>query len=351
MKLKKLICVVMSLLFVMSAFGLTAFANEKNFVSVSDGINALRNEFYIDKASSGGGYALDYACFSPTFEGDTNKYPVVLFLHGIGHGGYKGSQLDDSDMPYWASSELQQRFTEGGAFIVLPRAPEDSLVYWNKSLIEAVRCVIDDIIAKYGNNVDASKIFIAGASAGGEMTVNMIKAFPEYFAGAVVMAPTGTYSSQDTSAFKNVPVWLISSSKDPVISYPTSIVPLWNNIIKTNKQPDKCRFSVISDVKIPSGSSASDNHHVAKVITYDFHMLDGSAYVNTTHKDGNGNTLNLTSPNGIIGWMNTLSSEFGGEKGDGSGNVSVSGFTKIFAGIRNFFLKIVDMFQRLFGLK
>lgn len=115
MKFKKLICAVMSLLFVMSAFGLTAFANEKNFVSVSAGINALRNGFYIDKAPSGGGYALDYACFSPTFDGDTQKYPVVLFLHGIGHGGYKGSQLDDSDMPYWASSELQQRFTEGGA--------------------------------------------------------------------------------------------------------------------------------------------------------------------------------------------------------------------------------------------
>lgn len=349
---KKIISVFLSVIFLMSAFAVFgSAANRKTALPTSAGIKALRDEFSIDVAPEADGYALDYAYYSPVGNNDNTKYPLVIFLHGIGHGDYKGSQLDDSDMPYWASNELQSRFSEGGAFILLPRAPEHKLVYWSESLIASLRSVIDDMIAKHGDNIDTSKIFIGGLSAGGEMTWNMIIAFPEYFAGAFPMAPTGTVSASDVKKCADVPIWMIASSKDPVISYIATITPLWNNVCKYNNNLADCRFSSFTNVTEPDGSKASDNHHMAKVITYDFHKFDGSTYPNVTHVDGNGNSITLNSPNGIIYWMNGLSSSYGGDSGSGTGNTNVSVLDDFFNMIRNFFLKIVNLFQRLFGLQ
>lgn len=325
-------------------------AGRKPALRTSAGIEALRAEFEQDVAPEAGGHALDYAYYSPVGKNDNTKYPLVIFLHGIGHADYVGAQLDDSDFPYWASSELQSRFDEGGAFILLPRAPEHKLIYWGETLIESLRAVIDDVIAKHGDNIDTTKIFIGGSSAGGEMTWKMIVAFPEYFAGAFPIASTGTVSENDVIVSSDVAIWMISSKKDPVVNYTTITTPLWNKVVKYNAHPENCRLSSFDKVTEPAGNSASDNHHMAKVVTYDFHMLDGSTYPNVTTVNGNGQKVSLVSPNGIISWMNSLSSEFDGSAGDGSGNVNVSVFDTIFGVIRNFFLKIVNIFQRILGL-
>lgn len=349
--MKKFFAVFMALCLCLIPLAVNAgAAGRKPALRTSAGIEALRDEFDHDVAPQAGGYALDYAYYSPVGKNDNGKYPLVIFLHGIGHADYVGAQLDDSDFPYWASHELQSRFDEGGAFILLPRAPEHKLVYWGTTLIESLRAVIDDMIAKHGDNIDTTKIFIGGSSAGGEMTWNMIISFPEYFAGAFPIASTGTVTEADTLYCSDVPVWMISSKKDPVVNYNLVTLPLWENVLKHNTQPDKCRLSSFENVVEPAGASASDNHHMAKTVTYDFHMLDGSTYPNVTTIDGNGLKLNLKSPNGLIYWMNTLSSSFEGDAADGTGNTSVSIFDTIIGFFRNIGLKIVNIFQRILGL-
>ena len=206
------------------------------------------------------------------------------------------------------------------------------------------------MLEKYGDNIDTSKIFIGGSSAGGEMTWDMIVAFPEYFAGAFPIAATGTVSAADTKKCADVAIWMISSTKDPVISYIATTKPLWNNVCDNNNNPEKCRLTSFSTVREPDGGKASDNHHMAKTVTFDMHMLDGSAYSDVAHVNGLGEEITLESPDGMIYWMNSISSAYGGESGDGSGNISVNIFTNIGDAIRNFFLKIVNLFQRLFGL-
>ncbi len=349
--LKKSFAIIIAILLLFPCLTVNSGASSgKAALPTSAGIQALRDEFESDVAPKAGGYALDYCYYSPVGANDNTKYPLVIFLHGIGHADYVGAQLDDSDFPYWASAELQSRFTSGGAFILLPRAPEHNLVYWGTSLIESLRSVIDDMIAKHGKNIDTTRIFIGGSSAGGEMTWNMIVAFPEYFAGAFPIAATGTVTADNVKTCKSVAIWMLASIKDPVISYVATTTPLWNNVCKYNDRPALCRLSSFSNVVEPAGSSASDNHHMAKVVTYDLHMLDGSTYKNVTTKDGNGNAVTLDSPNGMITWMNSVSSEYEGSHGSGSGNTSVNGITRALSLIRNFFLKIVNIFQRMFGL-
>ena len=325
-------------------------SSRKEALPTSAGIQALRDEFDSDVAPKAGAYALDYCLYSPTGENDSTKYPLVIFLHGIGHADYVDAQLDDSDFPYWASAELQSRFTEGGAYILLPRAPEHQLVYWGNTLIEPLRAVIDDVIAKHGENIDTTKIFIGGSSAGGEMTWNMISAFPEYFAGAFPIAATGTVTAEDAKNCADVAVWMISSKKDPAVNYTLVTQPLWKMLLENNSNPASCRLSSFENVTEPAGNAASDNHHMAKTVTYDLHMLDGSTYPYLETIDGKGNVVKLDSPNGLMYWMNSLSSDYDGTPTDDAGNANVNFFTYIISLIRNLGLKLVNIVQRMLGL-
>ena len=342
------IFIAAAIIFLMS--GVSASAQRKSALSTSAGVVALRNEFDSGAAPKAGGYALDYCYYSPVGSNDKTKYPLVIYLHGIGHGSSVGSQLADSDMAYWASSELQARFSQGGAFILLPRAPENKMVYWGTSLLESLRMVIDNFIDLHGANIDTTRIFIGGSSAGAEMTWDMIVAFPEYFAGAFPIAATGIVTDRDTKACSDVAIWMFASTLDPVINYVTTTLPLWNNVCSNNNHPENCRLSSFTSVVAPGGDATSDNHHMAKVVTYDMHMLDGSTYPNVSTENGLGNTVALHSPNGMIYWMNSVSSDYTGSQGIGSGNINMTLISDAINSGRNIFLKLVNIIQNLFDL-
>ena len=350
-KITKILSLVLAVVLCLTSLSVSAFAaGRKPALPTSYGITSLRNEFSRDVAPKEGKYALDYCYYSPVGTRDNTKYPLVIFLHGIGHADYEGAQLADSYMPYWASQELQSRFTQGGAFILLPRAPEDKMIYWSNVLLEPLRAVIDDMIAKHGKNIDTTRIFISGSSAGAEMVWNMIVAYPQYFAGAFPIAATGTVTTSDIKLCSSVPVWMIASSKDPVVSYNTETKPLWNNVLQYNDNPSKCRLTTFTDVVDPSGAATAGNHHMATVVTYDLHTLKGGIYPNATTIDGNGNVITLKSPNGIISWLNTLSSSFNGVSEGGTGNTTVTPLNGVLSIFRNLILKIVNIFQRIFIL-
>lgn len=347
----KVLSLVMAVILCLTSLSVCAFAaGRKPALPTSYGITALRNEFSKDVAPKAGNHALDYCYYSPVGNRDKTKYPLVIFLHGIGHADHEGAQLADSDMPYWASSELQSRFSEGGAFILLPRAPEDKMVYWSNVLLEPLRSVIDDMIAKHGDNIDTTRIFIGGSSAGAEMVWNMLVAYPEYFAGAFPIAATGTVTEADVKLCSSVPVWMFACTKDPVVNYAAETTPLWKNVCANNAVPAKCRLTTFTSVVEPGGQSSAGNHFMAKVVTYDMHMLSGAAYPNATTVNGLGQTLTLNSPNGIIYWMNSLSSSYNGATGSGTGNSTVTPINGILSIFRNLILKIVNIFQKIFIL-
>ncbi len=349
---KRIVVFSLVLSLCLSIFSLGTFAESqrKPTLPTSAGIQALRDEFQSDVAPKENGYALDYCYYSPKGENDDTKYPIVIFLHGIGHADYVNAQLDDSDMPYWASTELQGRFESGGAYILLPRAPEDRMVYWNTDLQSPLRALIDDFILKHKDNVDTTKIFISGSSAGGEMAWNMITTYPEYFAGAFPIAATGAVTQSDVKVCADVAIWMIASTKDPAVNYTLVTTPLWNNVCEFNNNKANCRLTSLTEVVEPQGSSASDNHHMAKVITYDLHMLDGSTYPNATTVNGNGETVNLTSPNGLIYWMNEVSSDFDGTPAQEDTNFITAFVQRIVNIVRNLGLKVVNIIQRILGL-
>lgn len=315
----------------------------KQALPLSAGLTALRNQFETGYADE-----LDYCYYSPAGENDTEKYPVVIYLHGIGHGSSVGSQLADSSMATWASAELQERWTDtGGAYILLPRCPEDKTQYWNKSLIDPLRNLIDCFIEDHSENVDTSRIFIGGSSAGGEMTWDMAIAYPDYFAGIYPLAATGTRSEEDIKACKDVSIWVFASERDPLVNYSLNVIPQWEKICAYNSDPANCRLSTFTQVLNPDGTKGDSNHRLYTTIMYDLFTVDGSTYPNVTTQNGKGLTVNIVGGKGIISWMCNTHSDFDGTPSTSNSVPGMIDFMLI--PIRNIIFRIANIIQRILG--
>ena len=351
--MKKLLSVIISVILIFSALPLCVNADfvPKEPLSVTDGIEALRSQFESGEGPKEGLMSLDYRYYSPVGTEDTNKYPLVIFLHGIGHGDREGSQLNDSDMPYWSSKEFQERFDNaGGAFILLPRAPEELNLYWSEDFIKPLRALIDDFIAQHRENIDTTRISITGSSAGGGMVWFMLEAFPEYFASAFPIASTETPTLSVVKGAADTSIWLIASKKDPLVNYNLVTLHIWDMIKKYNHNVPNCRLSTFGTVYNPDGTKSSDNHHLAGVITYDLHTHNEENYPELETIDGNGNIVDLTPPNGLIKWISNTYSDYDGTPSDGDGEMFYSLFERIISSIRNFFFHIVHIIQVMLGL-
>ena len=348
----RLTAILTALLLCFTSHGMlfaSASDNTRVALPLSAGVEALRGQFELDVSEECNGYALDYAYYSPVGENDTEKYPVVIYLHGIGHGSYPGSQLNDSEMAYWASQELQSRWTDtGGAYILLPRSPEDELQYWNESLVDPLRALIDRFISKHGQNVDTTRIFIGGASAGGEMTWDTAITYPEYFAGIYPLAATGTRSTEDIRKTKDVAIWIFSSTLDPIVNFAINVAPVWNKICAYNANPENCRLSKFGTVVNPDGSKGDSSHRLYTTISHDFFMLDNSPYPNVETTDGNGNVINFEFSQGMITWMSGIHSSF--DASPAENRTDINAFEYMSISIRNIVFKVANFFQRLMGL-
>ncbi|MBQ3519821.1 MAG: prolyl oligopeptidase family serine peptidase [Clostridia bacterium] len=293
------------------------------------------------------GYAIDYRYFSPVKENDTNKYPLVIWLHGMTEGGSDGHQITKNDIAFWASEDFQSRFAGGGAFILAARSPEEQLNYWGDDTVYPLRAAIDDFIAKNADHVDLTRIYIGGFSMGGKMTLNMTYAYPELFAAAFPICPAGSLSKDKAKIVANIPYWFVSGTGDPLVIYATGVVPTWNNVASANNRPEDCRFSTLSTVCYPDGNKTSSAHHAWYSVTFDMFSVENGDYPHMSTVNGLDETVTLTYPEGMISWLSQFTSNYDGTPATNSGNMT--------AVVRNpinilvsFFNKIFDLFRSIF---
>ena len=294
------------------------------------------------------GFAIDYLYFSPVTYGDTTKYPLVIWLHGMGNGSKPGSQLSASDIAAWGTLELQNRFKgSGGAFIFAPRSLEDQNIYWEDCLIHPLRAAIDDFISQNKDNIDLSRIYIGGYSMGGKMTLKMAVAYPEMFAAIFPICPAWVPDKDAAAKIADIPVWLTSGKKDELVNYTFMAKRLWKNIVAESNVAEMCRFSTLSKTAYPDGSDAPGGHHSWFAVNYDmFSSTDGDyPYMSTV--DGKGNAVTLTYPDGMISWLSEKTSDYDGSAATDDGNaeayerIPVVGFlNEIIRYIKSLFVKI-----------
>ena len=324
-------------------------------LSLEGGLDPLKTEFVYGEGPVEDGYSIDYRYFSPVKENDSTKYPLVVWLHGMGDGASDGVQVDKSGIAYWASDEFQARFEPaGGAFIFAARSREEKGICWSDEMIAPLRAAIDDFIAQNGENIDLSRIYVGGYSMGGKMTFKMAIAFPEMFAAAFPICPAWAPDEGLLSNLSIMPIWLTSSTLDPLVNYYLSVSPTWDKITATSNVAEECRFSTITKVCYPDGSPTSSSHHTWFAVNYDMFSSENGAYPNMTTVDGLGNDVELAYPDGMISWLSEHTSEYDGTPLEGTGNIGPDDSTDNLFAFSNLFellSLLFDAFLKLIGIK
>lgn len=304
---------------------ITLFACMTNAYALplDNGIEELKKQFVFGEGPKVGDYSVDYRYYSPVKENDPKKYPLVVWLHGMGDGEYEGAQVEKSNIAFWASDEFQSRFEpSGGAFIFAARSREEDNKYWDNDLLEPLRAAIDEFIAKNKANVDISRIYVGGYSMGGKMTLKMAVAYPEMFAAAFPVCPAWSPSDDLISKISDIPVWITSSTRDPLVNYYFAVSPTFEAIAEASNVAEDCRLSTLTKVCYHDGKKTSSSHHAWFAVNYDMFSLENGAYPNMTTVNGLGEEVTLTYPDGMISWLSSHTSDYDGVPIKGTGNIT-----------------------------
>lgn len=156
-----------------------------------------------------------YESLPARYHSTTKKYPLILFIHGIGELGTGVTRLNCCGLPrHLNRKEFPAQFTVNGqtfSFIVVSPQFKNRPSAWD------VQSVIDYAKKKY--RIDETRIYVTGLSMGGGSTFDYSAVYGQNAAAIVpVCAGTKPTSSLAKSvASKNLPVWTISSTRDEAV--------------------------------------------------------------------------------------------------------------------------------------
>jgi hypothetical protein len=163
--------------------------------------------------SSGIGY-LEY--LPQGYNSNTNKYPVVISLHGIKE---KGNTLADVSRVANVGLPKYVKYGQQYPFILISPQLKTTMGGWTG---DYVMQVVNYVKTKL--RIDPSRIYLTGLSLGGYGVWKTVAAYPSVFAA---IAPVCSGGNALTSACKiaaeNVPIWAFHGDADAVVSYQVSV--------------------------------------------------------------------------------------------------------------------------------
>ena len=171
----------------------------------------------------------------------TKKYPLLIFLHGVGELGNGTTQLPlvlKNAIPKMLNQgTFPASFTVGGekfSFIVI--SPQFTTTSGQPAAIEAM---INYCIQHY--RVDISRIYLTGLSLGGKRSWDFPASDKGRASKLAAIVPVCSGASGTTSGIANVtgaklPMWFLNNSGDPYISA-TKALALVNTINATSISP------------------------------------------------------------------------------------------------------------------
>lgn len=139
----------------------------------------------------------------------SGKYPVVLFLNGVGENGDDGfSQITNNfGRPIW---EFQETFP---FLAVMPQCPPKR--HWeDASETEMMLQVLGEVLKEYP--ADAERVYLTGASAGGAAAMELAANHPERFAAVFPVSASCSDPTNTAKAYREhgMPVWQFYNQGD-----------------------------------------------------------------------------------------------------------------------------------------
>ncbi|MES1222120.1 MAG: PHB depolymerase family esterase, partial [Bacteroidota bacterium] len=201
---------------------------KKEGVSASDQANniaetkpAIQTAVTADVTPNIGGF---YKALPARYDSTTKKYPLLVFLHGVGELG-NGT----TDLPRLVGNAVPRlldqksfpaQFTVNGAnysFIVI----NPQFKAWPQP--SDVNAMIDYALSHY--RIDESRIYVAGLSMGGGSTWDYAIAYASRVAAVVPICGASWPSKDQLGAIAkaNLPVWGFHNTDDGTVSVNTTI--------------------------------------------------------------------------------------------------------------------------------
>lgn len=138
-----------------------------------------------------------------------DKYPAILFLHGIGELGNDLQILKREGLPKILDGDKNFPF-----IVISPQCPSSTEWYYtNEDNVRALNSMLDDAVKRFP--IDTNRIYITGLSMGGIGTWYFALKMPERFAAMAPIAFRGDGWSPCTAA--KIPVWGFHGKLDSVI--------------------------------------------------------------------------------------------------------------------------------------
>ena len=154
--------------------------------------------------------ALDYLLYlPPDYRADmTNRWPMILFLHGVGERGTNVWAVAKHGMPKVVGQQTNFPF-----IVVSPQCPTNQA--WQPDELLAL---LDTVERQYA--VDTNRVYLTGLSMGGFGTWDLGLRHPERFAAIAPVCGGGqvvTPRVGNRDAIIRLPVWAFHGAKDPVV--------------------------------------------------------------------------------------------------------------------------------------
>ncbi len=250
------------------------------------------------------GLTLSYASFKP--EPDTQKSPLIIWLHGGGEGGTDPSiPLIANKAWNYASDEIQLFF--GGAHVLVPQSP----TFWMQSASgEYTRGNVDDIyyqavmalIKQYVSEnpgIDANRIYVGGCSNGGYMSLKLILEHPDYFAAGYISAlafHAEYLTDEKINSIREVPLWFVHAADDQTTVPAQTVLPTYNRLVGAGaKNVHLSYYDHVTDI---TGFYGGDNYH------YNGHWSWIYSHANHANFDFDGQPVNVNGrPATIMEWL------------------------------------------------
>lgn len=202
-----------------------------------------------------------YEYLPSDYNGNSNKYPVVIFLHGIGERGPNTTNIQTlKDNIYKVAKLGPPMHVKNGTkfpFILISPQLKNNYGTWPSSYVMEVLNYVKTYL-----RVDERKIYITGLSLGGGGTWVTMQDFPELFAAAVPVC--GGYNSPSKAykiAAENLPVWASHGSIDDVVPM-SKTVNMVNAINASTPKPSPlAKLTIYTGVKHNAWSYAYRTDH------------------------------------------------------------------------------------------
>jgi|JI10StandDraft_1071094.scaffolds.fasta_scaffold462482_2 predicted peptidase len=165
----------------------------------------ITGEFVPTKSKQG----LNYQLFgNPKWDG-TQRFPLVIWLHGSGQSGDDNKSQMGGATKFFTSPENQ---SERACFMIAPQCPSAD-IGWKDNVAMNLVALIADLCDHLP--VDESRIYLTGSSMGGSGSWYLAAKFPTIFAAVVPLCGGG--DPKNAEILKNTPIWVFHGDKDDMV--------------------------------------------------------------------------------------------------------------------------------------